>query len=104
MEQRLKSTNFIISLLLTILISSSSLVHSRKLVGSPPPPSLESRELVNGRMRKPGSFPAACHWKCNKCKPCIPVQVSIRTVDYLQENEYYPQVWQCKCQDNIYPP
>ncbi|XVE49324.1 hypothetical protein DITRI_Ditri01bG0073600 [Diplodiscus trichospermus] len=77
-------------------------VHSRKLAGSRSP-SPESLVVLGRRMRRPGSLPAACHSKCNQCKPCIPVEVSIRAAD-LQENEYYPQVWQCTCQEIIYPP
>ncbi|WRX15594.1 hypothetical protein QQP08_008081 [Theobroma cacao] len=100
MEQRTKATNISITLLLTILISSSS-VHSRKLAGSPSPSPI-NLELI-ARMRRPGSLPLACHSKCNQCKPCMPVEVSIRAAEF-QEHEYYPQVWQCICQENIYPP
>ncbi|KAF2294449.1 hypothetical protein GH714_011510 [Hevea brasiliensis] len=50
-----------------------------------------------------GSFPAKCHSKCNQCKPCKPVQVSVPAME-LKENEYYPQVWKCICGEDIFSP
>ncbi|GKV26481.1 hypothetical protein SLEP1_g35771 [Rubroshorea leprosula] len=50
-----------------------------------------------------GSLPVACHAKCNQCKPCIPIEVSIQAME-VQENEYYPLVWKCICQKTIFSP
>ncbi|KAL4362495.1 hypothetical protein GQ457_04G003010 [Hibiscus cannabinus] len=95
--------------LLLVVLSFSVSVHSRELAGSPSPSPvgtshglLESLGQIAG-IRRPGSFPASCHSKCKQCEPCMPVEVSIRAAE-LEENEYYPQVWQCMCRENIYPP
>ncbi|KAG4159963.1 hypothetical protein ERO13_D02G204400v2 [Gossypium hirsutum] len=73
-----------------------------KLVAGSSSPSPENLGLIAGT-RRPGSLPASCDSKCKQCEPCMPVEVSVRAAE-LEENEYYPQVWQCMCQENIYPP
>ncbi|XP_039019935.1 EPIDERMAL PATTERNING FACTOR-like protein 5 [Hibiscus syriacus] len=96
------TTIIIITILLTVLRFSIP-VHSRELAGSPSPsPSPGSPGMIDG-IRRPGSFPASCHAKCKQCEPCMLIGIPIRAVE-SEENEYYPQVWQCMCQENIYPP
>ena len=58
-----------------------------------------------GRKEKPikGSYPATCHLKCNECRPCVPIQVSVRTMT-VEENQYYPMVWKCMCQSKLFSP
>ncbi|OAY45413.1 EPIDERMAL PATTERNING FACTOR-like protein 4 [Manihot esculenta] len=111
MKERL--TIFIVILLFIILIHSST-VHSRALAPSPSPapvggePEAGGLNLSNGRggsgktMR--GSFPAECHFKCNQCKPCMPVQVSVPAMEFKENDEYYPQVWKCICGEDIFSP
>ncbi|MBA0682933.1 hypothetical protein Goari_024618 [Gossypium aridum] len=101
MEHRKKITTIFITTLLLTVLGFSILVHSRELAGSSSP-SPENLGLVAGT-RRPGSLPASCDSKCKQCEPCMPVEVSVRAAE-LEENEYYPQVWQCMCQENIYPP
>ncbi|KAL2986931.1 hypothetical protein AAZX31_11G001600 [Glycine max] len=59
-----------------------------------------SERKANPRL---GSFPATCQPKCNQCKPCVPVEVTIKTMAE-EENEYYPIAWMCTCQSNIFSP
>ncbi|KAK8529829.1 hypothetical protein V6N13_102725 [Hibiscus sabdariffa] len=101
MERTKKIVDVVTFTLLLAVLSFSVSVHSRELAGSPSP-SPESLGLI-AAIRRPGSFPASCHSKCKQCEPCMPVEVSIRAAE-LEENEYYPQVWQCMCRENIYPP
>lgn len=128
MEHRKKITTIFISTLLLTVLGFSISVHSRELAGSPSPSPVstslvhcyislvemlfewllwfytvqENLGLIAG-IRRPGSLPASCDSKCKQCKPCMPVEVSVRAAE-LEENEYYPQVWQCICHENIYPP
>ncbi|KAH1223079.1 EPIDERMAL PATTERNING FACTOR-like protein 4 [Glycine max] len=61
---------------------------------------LRTERKANPRL---GSFPATCQPKCNQCKPCVPVEVTIKTMAE-EENEYYPIAWMCTCQSNIFSP
>ncbi|XP_058007395.1 uncharacterized protein LOC131182324 [Hevea brasiliensis] len=110
MEER---SIFIIVILFFIILIHSSAVHSRALAPSPSPapvggePMARDLNLSMGRggpgKAMKGSFPAKCHSKCNQCKPCKPVQVSVHAME-LKENEYYPQVWKCICGEDIFSP
>ncbi|KAE8645843.1 hypothetical protein Csa_017281 [Cucumis sativus] len=78
---------------------------------SPPPPEGEGvgshKGVYKRRHKRKGSFPGVCDSKCNKCKPCKLVQVSVRSnMDLVENNniEYYPQVWRCMCHHNIFFP
>jgi len=64
--------------------------------------SLNPHEGRKGNPRL-GSFPATCQTKCNHCKPCVPVEVTIKTMAE-EENKYYPIAWKCMCQSNIFSP
>ncbi|GLT98134.1 hypothetical protein SLE2022_156530 [Rubroshorea leprosula] len=92
----LRTQRLVFLILLTIFIYSES-VDSRNLAISPSP---ESGVFIP---RMKGSLPVACHAKCNQCKPCIPIEVSIQAIE-VQENEYYPLVWKCICQKTIFSP
>ncbi|XP_057443934.1 EPIDERMAL PATTERNING FACTOR-like protein 5 [Lotus japonicus] len=108
-------------LLLLILNNHTCQVHSRNLAiaNSPshaPGPATatatyKNKRSFDGRIRKAnpiprqGSFPATiCHSKCNQCRPCVPVEVSIRTTMVVEENQYYPIAWRCMCHTNIFSP
>ncbi|RDX99026.1 EPIDERMAL PATTERNING FACTOR-like protein 8, partial [Mucuna pruriens] len=112
MEQTAKPKAFIV-ILIIILNYTCLLVHSRNLATSPSPepasigPATYARTLKphEGRKANPrlGSFPATCQTKCNQCKPCVPVEVTIRTMAE-EENQYYPIAWKCMCHSNIFSP
>ncbi|KAK7308110.1 hypothetical protein VNO77_41706 [Canavalia gladiata] len=112
MEQTPKPKPLFVPLLFLIL-THTCLVHSRNLPTSPSPAPASidlttytrSLNTHEGRKAKPslGSFPATCHSKCNQCRPCVPVEVSIRTMEE-EQNQYYPIAWKCMCQSNIFSP
>ncbi|XP_050212254.1 EPIDERMAL PATTERNING FACTOR-like protein 5 [Mercurialis annua] len=105
MEKRKSNVTLIISLCF-IIISHCLLVHSRELAQyshSPSPaPAMVIGKGRNGRAK--GSYPAKCHLKCNQCKPCMPIEVSIRSMELQEKDYYYPQVWKCLCGDYIFSP
>ncbi|GFP80536.1 epidermal patterning factor-like protein 6 [Phtheirospermum japonicum] len=51
----------------------------------------------------PGSSPPQCDSKCGTCKPCKPVRVSVPPATPVIE-QYYPEVWRCKCGNKLYIP
>ncbi|KAG2704720.1 hypothetical protein I3760_05G017700 [Carya illinoinensis] len=111
MEQKsqLKSLVTIFALLLMILtIFHPCQAHSHYLQIAPSP-AVSGSGVPIGHMRsggkrmRGGSFPAKCHSKCNQCKPCVPVQVSVRALT-LEDNEYYPLVWKCMCRHFVFSP
>ncbi|KAI4295766.1 hypothetical protein L6164_035776 [Bauhinia variegata] len=112
MERKPRPKKLLVSLLLSIL-SLTWLVHSRNLASSPSPasasvgvaPKSNSLNPFRGKRQKAmrGSFPATCHSKCNQCRPCVPVEVSIRTIE-VEEYHYYPMVWKCMCRSFIFSP
>ncbi|TKY71242.1 EPIDERMAL PATTERNING FACTOR protein 8 [Spatholobus suberectus] len=114
MEQIAKPKALIVPLILIVIILNyTCLVHSRNLETSPSPapasigPATYTRSLNphEGRKANPrlGSFPATCQTKCNRCKPCVPVEVTIRTMAE-EKNQYYPIAWKCMCQSNLFSP
>jgi hypothetical protein len=50
-----------------------------------------------------GSSPPDCRSKCSRCTPCVSVLVPIHPGTVIPQN-YYPQVWRCKCRDRLYNP
>jgi len=95
MEVAAKPTPLIAIHIILILLNHVYLVHSRNLSPSPSPAPFRNPRL--------GSFPAACQTKCKQCKPCVPVEVTIKTMAE-EENEYYPIAWKCMCHSNIFSP
>lgn len=52
-----------------------------------------------------GSSPPTCHGKCGTCFPCNPIHVSIGSPrGALSQQEYYPEVWRCKCGSRYFLP
>nr|KYP47779.1 hypothetical protein KK1_030543 [Cajanus cajan] len=109
MEQTSKPKALILPLIIIFILNHTCLVHSRNMATSPSPApesiapaSLSPQEERKGNPRL-GSFPATCQTKCNQCKPCVPVEVTIRTMEE-EENQYYPIAWKCMCQSNIFSP
>ncbi|EEF34910.1 conserved hypothetical protein [Ricinus communis] len=110
MVKRTSMATILLTVLLFITLTHSSLVHSRELAHSdhsPSPAPMVGGEIAkrrgDGRAKK-GSFPARCHSKCNQCNPCLPVEVSIRSMELKEKEYYYPQVWKCMCGDDIFSP
>ncbi|KAL2349545.1 hypothetical protein Fmac_003545 [Flemingia macrophylla] len=112
MEQTSKPKALIVPIII-IIINNTCLVHSRNMATSPSPapesitPAIYTRSLSprEGRKGNPrlGSVPATCQTKCNQCEPCVPVEVTIKTMAE-EENQYYPIAWKCMCQSNIFSP
>lgn len=48
-----------------------------------------------------GSIPVACQ---SKCYQCMPIQVLIEEEDGDENEQYYPQVWRCRCGDKVFSP
>lgn len=86
--------------------------HHQDLIFSPPP----NRKLIFRGNVKPdsiyghrllvGSAPPSCQGKCGSCVPCNPIHTPIgsRPVGSLTQQEYYPEVWRCKCGNKLYLP
>ncbi|XP_073390446.1 uncharacterized protein [Physcomitrium patens] len=52
-----------------------------------------------------GSSPPTCQGKCGSCIPCNPIHVSISSPHgALTQQEYYPEVWRCKCGNRLFMP
>lgn len=52
-----------------------------------------------------GSSPPTCQGKCGSCNPCNPIHVSIGSPHgALTQQEYYPEVWRCKCGNRLFMP
>ncbi|CAM6104310.1 unnamed protein product [Calypogeia fissa] len=49
-----------------------------------------------------GSRPPMCGGSCGTCSPCEPVNVPVGGVK--TDDEYYPEVWRCQCDDKLYIP
>jgi len=50
-----------------------------------------------------GSAPPDCRFKCRRCSPCVSVKVSIHPGTATPQ-DYYPEVWKCKCKSRLYNP
>lgn len=82
---------------------------------SPPPP---SRKLFRGNAKHDdsiyghrllvGSAPPSCQGKCGACVPCAPIHLSVGSspahAGSMTQQEYYPEVWRCKCGNKIFMP
>ncbi|KAK7860119.1 epidermal patterning factor-like protein 1 [Quercus suber] len=82
------------------------------------------RGLLFEEKNRLGSTPPSCHNKCNKCHPCMAVQVPTmpsrlpvqpgltrlaRTTpmeffDPSAQTNYKPLGWKCSCQNNLFNP
>lgn len=81
----------------------------------PPPP---SRKLGRGNVKLDdsifghrllvGSAPPSCQGKCGSCVPCTPIHVSVGSspvhAGSVAQQEYYPEVWRCKCGNKTFMP
>lgn len=80
----------------------------------PPPPSRKLfrghvKDSIYGHRRLVGSSPPSCQGKCGSCVPCSPIHTSVgsstgSTAGSLTQQEYYPEVWRCKCGNKLYVP
>ncbi|XP_058784694.1 EPIDERMAL PATTERNING FACTOR-like protein 6 [Vicia villosa] len=52
----------------------------------------------------PGSSPPTCIAKCNECTPCTPILVTVPPKKQEEFGPYYPQVWKCTCDNQLYDP
>nr|ADE76585.1 unknown [Picea sitchensis] len=50
-----------------------------------------------------GSSPPDCRLKCKRCSPCVRVKVPIHLRSATSQ-DYYPEVWKCKCKNWLYNP
>ncbi|PON90554.1 hypothetical protein TorRG33x02_136090 [Trema orientale] len=92
-------------MIITMLIHTCP-VHMRCLQNSPSPsPANEMPKRVSHEKGRIGSsLVKLCNSKCNECEPCLPVEVSIRTMALEEKEYYYPQAWKCMCGYNIFSP
>ncbi|KAH7278555.1 hypothetical protein KP509_38G046200 [Ceratopteris richardii] len=53
-----------------------------------------------------GSSPPHCIDRCGHCTPCVavhvPVQPKTRKHKQMGLQEYYPEIWHCKCRSRIF--
>ncbi|KAG2716668.1 hypothetical protein I3760_03G137800 [Carya illinoinensis] len=109
--------------MLLYLLSPSSCLNQQQQPQSSVPPGL----LVEEKSRL-GSTPPSCHNKCNKCHPCMAIQVPtmpskvpvqpglsrlaqpapMKLFDASPRGNKYtnykPLGWKCRCQDHIFNP
>ncbi|KAF3439626.1 hypothetical protein FNV43_RR17904 [Rhamnella rubrinervis] len=57
------------------------------------------------RLSRLGSRPPSCEHKCEGCLPCDPVQIPT-TTDHVgvQNANYEPEGWKCKCGASFFNP
>ncbi|XP_024358169.1 EPIDERMAL PATTERNING FACTOR-like protein 5 [Physcomitrium patens] len=52
-----------------------------------------------------GSAPPSCQGKCGLCVPCNPIHFSLGGPHgSISQQEYYPEVWRCKCGNHFFMP
>lgn len=62
-------------------------------------------DSIYGHRLLVGSSPPTCQGKCGSCNPCNPIHVSIGSPHgALTQQEYYPEVWRCKCGNRLFMP
>ncbi|XP_024377782.1 EPIDERMAL PATTERNING FACTOR-like protein 6 [Physcomitrium patens] len=62
-------------------------------------------DSIYGHRLLVGSSPPTCLGKCGACIPCNPIHVSIGSPHgALTQQEYYPEVWRCKCGNRLFMP
>jgi hypothetical protein len=62
-------------------------------------------DSIYGHRLLVGSAPPTCQGKCGTCSPCNPIHVSIGSPHgALTQQEYYPEVWRCKCGNKLFMP
>ncbi|XP_024400483.1 polygalacturonase isoform X1 [Physcomitrium patens] len=66
----------------------------------------KKNDLIYEQRLLVGSSPPSCAGKCGPCTPCRPIHVSVGSphARSVTEHEYYPEVWRCKCKNNLYEP
>lgn len=84
-------------------IGSSSDVQSWSETNANATPS--NSDSIYGHRLLVGSSPPTCQGKCGTCSPCNPIHVSIGSPHgALTQQEYYPEVWRCKCGNKLFMP
>lgn len=62
-------------------------------------------DSIYGHRLLVGSSPPTCQGKCGTCFPCNPIHISIGSPHgALTQQEYYPEVWRCKCGSRYFMP
>lgn len=62
-------------------------------------------DSIYGHRLLVGSAPPSCQGKCGSCNPCNPIHVSVGSPHgTLTQQEYYPEVWRCKCGNRLFMP
>ncbi|KAG0627728.1 hypothetical protein M758_2G223700 [Ceratodon purpureus] len=89
--------------------------HHQEYVSRAPPPSrklfrgnVKVEDSIYGHRLLVGSAPPSCQGKCGSCVPCTPIHVSIGSspvhAGSVTQQEYYPEVWRCKCGNKFFMP
>ncbi|KAG0616121.1 hypothetical protein M758_5G091900 [Ceratodon purpureus] len=66
--------------------------HSKQVKGD------DHGESIYGHRLLVGSSAPTCQGKCGQCNPCSPIHMAIGSPHgALTQQEYYPEVWRCKC-------
>jgi hypothetical protein len=58
--------------------------------------------FIPGFMGSIGSRPPICAGRCGGCMPCLPMNVPVSGA--RTDDEYYPEVWRCICDETMYMP
>lgn len=62
-------------------------------------------DSIYGHRLLVGSSPPTCQGKCGRCIPCSPIHMSYGSPHgALTQQEYYPEVWRCKCGNRYFMP
>ena len=97
------------------IYSNTGVIGFLQYLNRPPPP---SRKLGRGNVKLDdsifghrllvGSAPPSCQGKCGSCVPCTPIHVSVGSspvhAGSVVQQEYYPEVWRCKCGNKTFMP
>jgi hypothetical protein len=79
--------------------------HRKILVGFQGVQHVKAADSIYGHRLLVGSSPPTCQGKCGSCTPCNPIHVSIGSPHgALTQQEYYPEVWRCKCGNRFFMP
>ncbi|WCJ31908.1 EPIDERMAL PATTERNING FACTOR-like protein 1 [Euphorbia peplus] len=110
-------TSIFTTSLLVFLLVISSVFHVSCFINQIQTPPPAPRDLLFVEKTRLGSTPPSCHNKCNRCHPCMAVQVPTipshgRVQPYFFDpypsgnrySNYKPLGWKCRCDGHFYNP
>lgn len=93
----------VLQLLMLMVVMMYAFVHSGDSDFVTIPTKTQAIPETSSRRALIGSSPPDCRWKCRRCIPCVRVKVPINPRTGTAQ-DYYPEVWKCKCKNRLYNP